>query len=108
MPKTFRNLPITAEQDAEIRAYIARCEAEGCSWDTLALDYMINEFLYPSPSDDRYELCWEFARELASRTCGTGESPTCGTQKDAYLSNGRFTETEWQWIERAAQRMTFR
>lgn len=103
MPKTFRNLPITAEQDAEIRAYIARCEAEGCSWDTLALDYMINEFLYPSPSDDRIDFCDEYAVELVNHVHRTGEALGCERQKLDALANG-ISETEWTWIVREAKR----
>lgn len=51
----FRGLPFTPGRDAEIRSYIERCEAIGASWDTLALDYLINEMLYPSPSDERLD-----------------------------------------------------
>lgn len=42
---TFRNLPLTPEQDAEIHGYIERCKRRGESWDTLALDYTLNEML---------------------------------------------------------------
>ncbi|QDZ26573.1 hypothetical protein [Noviherbaspirillum sp. UKPF54] len=42
---TFRNLPLTPDQDAEVRAYIERCNAVGEPWDTLQLDYMINDML---------------------------------------------------------------
>jgi hypothetical protein len=34
----FRRLPLTREQDAEIREYIARCKARGEPWDKLQLD----------------------------------------------------------------------
>jgi len=34
---TFRNLPLTPEQDAEVRAYIEGCEARGEPWDVLGV-----------------------------------------------------------------------
>lgn len=103
MPKTFRNLPIIAEQDAKIRAYIARREAEGSAWDTLALDYMINEFLYPSSSNDRIEFD-EDAVELAKHVHRTGEALECDRQSLDAQTKG-ISETEWAWVVRPAKRM---
>lgn len=49
----FRGLPLTREQDAEIRAYIARRKANGEAWDTLGFSYMLKDMLNPPiPSDD--------------------------------------------------------
>jgi HAD domain in Swiss Army Knife RNA repair proteins len=48
----FRGLPITREQDAEIRAYIARCESRGEPWDTLRLDYMLKDLLAPDVDEE--------------------------------------------------------
>lgn len=48
----FRGLPITREQDAEIRAYIARRKANGEAWDTLGFSYMLKDMLNPSCPDD--------------------------------------------------------
>lgn len=43
----FRGLPLTREQDAEIRAYIARRQANGEAWDTLGFSYMLKDMLNP-------------------------------------------------------------
>lgn len=94
----FRGLPITREQDAEIRAYITHCEANGSSWDTLELDYIIIEMLYPTPSDDRLNFCDEYARELAKNSKLTGEKIGCEAQEIFALTNGICSETEWKWI----------
>lgn len=103
MTRIFRNLPITPEQDAEIREYIARCEAQGCAWDTLALDYMINDFLYPSPNDDRIDFCDGLARELAGRSHLTGEEPGTDTQEQNAM-HGDVSEIEWKWIVHEARK----
>jgi hypothetical protein len=100
---TFRSLPLSAEQDAEIRAYIKQCEDDGIPWDTLALDYILKDMLNPSPSDDRIDFCDEYARELASRTCRTGEELGSDEQKFHALSNGLCAESEWHWIVREAK-----
>jgi hypothetical protein len=42
---TFRNLPLTPEQDAEVRAYIEGCKARGEPWDVLELCYILG--VYP-------------------------------------------------------------
>lgn len=46
---TFRNLPLTPEQDAQVRAYIRAQEARGEPWDTLELDYLLRELLREKP-----------------------------------------------------------
>jgi hypothetical protein len=49
----FRGLPLTRTQDAEIRAYIARCEARSEPWDTLGFSCMLKDMLAsPSPEDE--------------------------------------------------------
>lgn len=48
---TFRGLPLTAEQDAEIRHYIKKQKQHGAPWDTPELDAMLKDMLEP-PSDD--------------------------------------------------------
>jgi len=48
---TFRGLPLTAEQDAEIRHYIKRKKQHGEQWDTPELVAMLQDMLEP-PSDD--------------------------------------------------------
>jgi hypothetical protein len=49
----FRGLPLTHEQDAEIRTYIAQRLARYEPWDTLGLICMLKDMLKPpSPVDD--------------------------------------------------------
>lgn len=49
----FRGLPLTREQDAEIRAYIARHLARGEAWDTLGFSCMLRDMLAPpNPEED--------------------------------------------------------
>ncbi|MFC3109032.1 hypothetical protein ACFQAT_09520 [Undibacterium arcticum] len=48
---TFRGLPLTAEQDAEVRHYIKKKKQHGEPWDTPELAAMLKDMLEP-PSDD--------------------------------------------------------
>jgi len=49
---TFRGLPLTAEQDAEIRHYIKGRRQRGAPWDTPELDAMLNDMLAPPDDED--------------------------------------------------------
>ncbi|NTX26356.1 hypothetical protein HT746_04255 [Burkholderia pyrrocinia] len=49
---TFRHLPLTPEQDAEIRHYIKKKEQRGEPWDTPELATMLRDMLDPPPNDD--------------------------------------------------------
>jgi hypothetical protein len=49
--RTFRGLPLTPEQDAEIRHYIKRKKQRSEDWDTPELDDMLRDMLEP-PGDD--------------------------------------------------------
>jgi hypothetical protein len=49
---TFRGLPLTAEQDAEVRHYIKRQKQRSAPWDTPELDAMLNDMLAPPVEDD--------------------------------------------------------
>jgi hypothetical protein len=49
--RTFRGLPLTAEQDAEVRHYIKKKKQHGEPWDTTELAAMLKDMLEP-PSDD--------------------------------------------------------
>ncbi|ALX11480.1 hypothetical protein P350_07930 [Burkholderia cepacia JBK9] len=49
---TFRHLPLSPEQDAEIRHYIKKKEQKGEQWDTFELAMMLGDMLSPPPSDD--------------------------------------------------------
>jgi hypothetical protein len=48
---TFRGLPLTAEQDAEVRHYIKVRTQRGLPWDTTELNAMLKDMLQP-PADD--------------------------------------------------------
>ncbi len=49
--RTFRGLPLTPEQDAEIRHYIKVRKQQGKPWDTPELAAMLRDMLEP-PGDD--------------------------------------------------------
>ena len=49
---TFRGLPLTAEQDSEIRHYVHIRQRRGLPWDTPELNAMLADMLDPPPSDD--------------------------------------------------------
>ncbi|MFL9934297.1 hypothetical protein P0D88_35145 [Paraburkholderia sp. RL18-103-BIB-C] len=52
---TFRGLPLTAEQDAEVRLYIKVRTQHGLPWDTPELSAMLRDMLQP-PSYDNGDL----------------------------------------------------
>jgi hypothetical protein len=65
---TFRGLPLTPEQDAEIRHYIKQKKQHGAPWDTPELAAMIGDMLEPpdnydegSGADDEAEAATERA-----------------------------------------------
>lgn len=49
---TFRGLPLTAEQDAEVRHYIKTKKQHGAPWDTPELEAMLKDMLEPPGDDD--------------------------------------------------------
>ncbi|BCG02075.1 hypothetical protein PPGU19_066430 (plasmid) [Paraburkholderia sp. PGU19] len=49
---TFRGLPLTAEQDAEVRHYIKRRKQRSAPWNTPELDAMLNDMLAPPVDED--------------------------------------------------------
>jgi hypothetical protein len=49
---TFRGLPLTAEQDAEIRHYIKVKKQHGEPWDTPELSDMLRDMLEPPDNDE--------------------------------------------------------
>jgi hypothetical protein len=51
---TFRGLPLTAEQDAEVRHYIKVQTQRGLPWDTPELGAMLKDMLQP-PGDENDE-----------------------------------------------------
>ncbi|RDK00871.1 hypothetical protein [Paraburkholderia lacunae] len=49
---TFRGLPLTPEQDAEVRHYIKIKKRHGAPWDTPELAAMLRDMLEPPGDDD--------------------------------------------------------
>src|ERR1700737_743715 len=49
--RTFRGLPLTPEQNAEIRHYIKVCKQQGKPWNTPELAAMLRDMLEPPPDD---------------------------------------------------------
>ena len=49
---TFRGLPLTPEQDAEVRHYIKQKKQHGAPWDTPELEAMLADMLLPPSNDD--------------------------------------------------------
>jgi hypothetical protein len=49
---TFRGLPLSPEQDAEVRHYIKRQKQRGLPWDTPELAAMLRDMLEPPDNDD--------------------------------------------------------
>ena len=50
--RTFRGLPLTPEQDAEIRHYIKSRKQHGKPWDTPELAAMLKDMLEPPGDED--------------------------------------------------------
>jgi hypothetical protein len=98
----YGGLPITPEQDKEIRDFIATRTALGESWDTLEFDYMLAEMLFPPPSDKRIDFCEQFAQELTSRSSHLDDICVLFANLDAPTMDS-FTESEWKWTVREAQ-----
>ncbi|MDR0242686.1 MAG: hypothetical protein LBJ65_13885 [Burkholderia sp.] len=49
---TFRGLPLTMEQDAEVRHYIKDRTRRGLPWDTSELSAMLKDMLHPPGDGD--------------------------------------------------------
>ena len=49
---TFRGLPLTVEQDAEVRHYIKDRTRRGLPWDTSELSAMLEDMLHPTGDGD--------------------------------------------------------
>lgn len=50
---TFRGLPLTPEQDAEVRHFIKKKKQHGKPWDTPELTAMLKDMLEPPRNEDR-------------------------------------------------------
>jgi hypothetical protein len=64
--RTFRGLPLTPEQDAEVRHYIKVRKQQGKKWDTPELKAMLRDMLQP-PDDDEEGFGYDDTRSLAER-----------------------------------------
>lgn len=65
---TFRCLPLSAEQDSEIKHYIRVRQRSGLPWDTLELHAMLTDMLDPPEADveDRRSLACSMDAERAA------------------------------------------
>lgn len=70
---TFRGLPLTPEQDAEIRHYIKVKKQHGEPWNTPELNAMLKDMLEPPSGDDDDELGdpLEEAKAVAERAAAS-------------------------------------
>jgi len=65
---TFRGLPLTVEQDAEVKHYITDRTRRGLPWDTPELSAMLEDMLHPpSDGDDDVASPADEARAAAER-----------------------------------------
>lgn len=69
---TFRGLPLTPEQDSEIRHYIHVKERSGTPWDTPELEAMLADMLDPPelPFEDRQSIDDSMQAEHATAVDG--------------------------------------
>ncbi len=72
---TFRGLPLTAEQDAEVRHYIKVRTQHGLPWDTPELSAMLKDMLQP-PADGNGEF-----DALADETKAAAERATASVDE---------------------------
>jgi len=72
---TFRGLPLSSEQDSEIRHYIHARERHGLPWNTTELEAMIADMLHPPEmgEDDREALSESMGTERASAVSDGGK-----------------------------------
>lgn len=65
---TFRGLPLTAEQDAEVRHYIRVRRRRGLPWDTPELAAMLKDMVRPASDDnDQFDAAAEETKGAAER-----------------------------------------
>jgi hypothetical protein len=74
---TFRGLPLTPEQDSEIRHYIHVRERSGLPWDTPELRAMLADMLDPPQTDeeDGRSVSDSMGTERAAVILGGGKDP---------------------------------
>lgn len=65
--RTFRGLPLTPEQDAEVRHYIKGKRKQGAPWDTPELRAMLHDMLQPPDGEDDVGAGYDETRAVAER-----------------------------------------
>ena len=70
---TFRGLPLTAEQDSEVRHYIKKKKQHDEPWDTPELAAMLHDMLEPpgEDEDDELDLTAEETKAAAERAAAS-------------------------------------
>lgn len=74
---TFRGLPLTAEQDAEVRHYIKKKMQHGEPWDTPELAAMLKDMLLPpGDEDDGSDVIADETKAVAERAAASVDDAT--------------------------------
>ncbi|MFM0500546.1 hypothetical protein [Paraburkholderia caffeinilytica] len=69
---TFRGLPLTPEQDAEVRHYIKKQKQQGAPWDTPELASMLQDMLEPPGDDDaEFDPIFDETKAVAERAAAS-------------------------------------
>ncbi|MBB5543863.1 hypothetical protein GGD70_004178 [Paraburkholderia fungorum] len=69
---TFRGLPLTPEQDAEVRHYIKKQKQQGAQWDTPELAAMLHDMLEPpGDDDDEFDPVFDETKDVAERAAAS-------------------------------------
>ncbi|MGN8106528.1 hypothetical protein ACTJLB_00900 [Paraburkholderia sp. 22098] len=87
---TFKGLPLTREQDAEVRHYIKRKKQRGEPWDTPELQAILEDMLAPLDDDEAEAgAAFEEARSAAERATAsvdeTMEPIEAGEERNAAM-----------------------
>jgi hypothetical protein len=81
---TFRGLPLTPEQDAEVRHYIKLQTQRGLPWDTPELSAMLKDMLQPpgdeNDENDESDASADETRAAAERAMGSVEEEMDATE----------------------------
>jgi hypothetical protein len=78
---TFRGLPLTAEQDAEVRHYIKVQTQRGLPWDTPELSAMLKDMLQPPGDDgDEFDDPQDETKAAAERAMGSVDEEMDATE----------------------------
>jgi len=68
---TFRDLPLTEDQDAEVRHCIEKRGQLGESWDTPEFDAMIKDMLEPTTDGDEQGQIVDLEKQIEERSAAT-------------------------------------